>query len=247
MRTTLTLILLLLPAMAVAADKLADRDERVNRIVKAGGMFTFDNRKKDRPPVTLRIAAVPTQQMLDDIKSLHSLQSVHAEIYQTSDRDLEPLASLSHLKALTILGDFRDDSVKHLSSAMDLEQLAIGSRSITNASLAVLGQLPKLNMLVFKDCPRIDDEGLKLLRPAEELRALNLNGLKLDGSGFADLKPLPHLETLWLSGTTITDSGLRHIEAISGLRSLELTYPGTVTKEGLAALSRKRPRLQIKT
>lgn len=267
MRTTLTLLLVLSPVVTLAADKLAERDARVNRIARVGVKITFDNRKKERPPVALRLTHVPDKDIRADIDALDTLQFVEAEIKKASDEDLEPIAKLPQLKRLTITGDFGDDSVKALANATKLERLTIGSSKLTNQCLPVIGELPKLSSLIVSQSRAMDDAGLKLLRPARELRVLDANGFIIDGSGFADLKALTRLEefsahgvqitdnsirplrdlklkSLRLSNTSVTDAGLRHIEEMDGLRLLSISGVA-ITRDGINSLSRKKPRLQI--
>lgn len=160
------------------------------------------------------------------------------------------------------------NGTKHLASSSKLEILDLSKNKLTDDHVAILGKLTRLSELNLAQ-NEISDDGLKVLKECRSLRVLNVENTNVTGSGFKDLKVLPKLEYLALGGNqiddtsiaslvgcteitalslrsvAITDVGLRHIEKMDGLKRLLISGSSSLTKDGLRALSKKRPRLSI--
>lgn len=252
----------------VAADPLAERDERITRIVRAGGVFTFDNKNKSRPPITLTIRRI-SEKTLEDIASLETLRKVSCGA--ADDDDLKMFATLPLLRELDVsgAGKLTNAGIQHLESATKIEALTVRSEDITNDCLSSFGKLPKLTFLNIGLNKQFDDDGIKLLKDCRSLKALNLRDTAVSGSGFSELRGLPHLEQLALGSNRIDDSslaalvgcteikalsldsvaatdvGLRHLEKMPNLKELRITGSGSLTSEGIKAYKRKRPQVRV--
>jgi hypothetical protein len=140
--------------------------------------------------------------------------------------------------------------------------------SITEDDCRLIGQLPRLQILVFQRCDlselNLDDIGncqeLRIFQcdtvtlfPADEIRklavspvdAIVLRNTPLNDANLEYFTGLTKLEYLDLrENTEITDAGLEHLEKIAALQILFLT--GTsVTQEGVEEFQRKRPDMEI--
>ena len=109
------------------------------------------------------------------------------------------------------------------SSDLSLDTLLLSKSAVTDAGLAVLKDLSKLERLYLADTA-ITDAGLKHLAGLEKLTTLSLERTQITDVGLQQLSGLKNLETLLLSGTNITDDGLAHLAALEQLRHLYLSH-----------------------
>lgn len=105
----------------------------------------------------------------------------------------------------------------------------------TNALMAEVGRLRRLEELYLDSCKLVTDDGLAHLRNLSELRGLNLVNSGVRGSGLVHLKRLRRLEELSLTSLSVRDSDLAHLSKLSSLERLELSGPH-ITDAGLAHL-----------
>lgn len=148
------------------------------------------------------------------------------------------------------IGGLRDEDLPHLGRLHRLERLGlIGDNGVTNEGLKTIAGLGDLQELVIREHAfipddKFDDKGLGHLKRLTRLRVLELAGTGLTDAGLSQLAGLARLEDLDLSQTRITDAGLKHVAGMRRLRVLRLSKTA-VTPEGVAALQRERPDLDI--
>lgn len=159
-----------------------------------------------------------------------------------------------------------DEAVAQLADHPSLSVLKFeGSRSLSNAGVAVAKDLPRLTDISLEDS-QITDESLKLLAQSDTIRRIraprtNLSdrGVRyladapqlelldlLQCSGISDaslstIGNLPHMRNLRVSGSRITDGGLKHLAGLGNIAALGLQHTaisdaGVAHLEGLKSL-----------
>jgi hypothetical protein len=201
MRIASTLLLLLCPIFAFAADPLAERDARITRIVLAGGQFTFDNKKPAKPPIKLilEVRQSLSKDVTADILRIETLRAVHVSALLASDTNLEWASSLPNLIELHCSSPGRNPDapvtikgMSHLSAATKLEILDLSYLDLTDQEIVPIGKLGRLTHLNLSSTD-ITDQGLAVLKECRSLRVLNVERTDITGPGFKELKPLPKL------------------------------------------------------
>jgi len=148
-----------------------------------------------------------------------------------------------------------------------LEKLLIsgqGAGAVTDAGMAQLRNLTRLEVLWIQDCLAVTDAGLDHLRGLTRLRDLELIQTGIDGPGLKNLAGLTRLEdlsinraleddslahlagltsltSLSLSGVSLTDDGLAHLRNLTNLRSLKLGNPLDLAPPELMGLTALEP------
>jgi Leucine-rich repeat (LRR) protein len=143
-----------------------------------------------------------------------------------------------------------------------LERLDLTDTHVTDAGLAHLASLPKLQQLRLDGTP-ITDDGLVHLGKLKSLRELSLSGIKISSDGAKHLQDLQSLESLDLSRTFVdgefdwpaslqhvdlynscmTDKGLLQLAKCPKLLTVSLSRT-LVTREGEAQFWKSRPDVQ---
>ena len=106
-------------------------------------------------------------------------------------------------------GDARIGALRAL--APQVVWLDLGGTSVTDAGLAVVGQLPHLVRLDLSRT-RITDAGLVPLGKLAYLESLNLYGTGVGDAGLARLEGLTKLRSLYVWGTAVTPSGIDRLK-----------------------------------
>ena len=128
-----------------------------------------------------------------------------------------------------------DSSMVHLKVLTRVEVLNLsGATGVTDAGLAHIQDLSRLNWLILTDTP-ITDAGLVHIQGLTWLDSLYLDGTQVTDAGLRQLQRLTSLQGLYLSDTQVTDAGLDQLQGLTSLRELNLS--GTqVTAAGVAKL-----------
>jgi Leucine-rich repeat (LRR) protein len=146
-----------------------------------------------------------------------------------------------------------------LNRLEELKHLELGSGKITDAGLAALGDLRKLEF-VWLTLDKISDTGViallngrialktlifgnfrmthAVLEPIgrlENLESLKFLGAPVGGTGLAPLKSLKNLTELYLDYSQVADDGLKDIAHLTSLQKLDLRDT-LITDEGLLHL-----------
>jgi len=160
-----------------------------------------------------------------------------------------------------------DSMVSRIGELKKLDTLIIDEGIVTDDTIDLVAQLPKLRHLRLRLSP-IGDAGLRQLTDCKELWFLNLPHASCTAEGVASLKSLKKLRQLRLGskeldnqvansltlirslrgihliGVPITDEGLKKIAAMPYLESLYLD-DSAVTEAGWAWLFREHPHLHV--
>ncbi len=116
-----------------------------------------------------------------------------------------------------------------------LRFLSLADTAVTDAGLAHVARLTRLEELHLDNCP-VTDAGVAQLAPLARLRILDLKGTRVTDAGLAVLRHFPRLQALYLTRTAITDAGLAHVARLADLRTLIL-WDTAITDAGLEHLA----------
>jgi Leucine-rich repeat (LRR) protein len=131
----------------------------------------------------------------------------------------------------------------HAKDAGNVKDLSFFHASLTDAGLADIEHLTKLEKLSLIGCAKITDKGLAALKGLGSLKRLDLREMPgLTDAGLVHLKGLTKLEVLFLSDTKITDAGLVHLKNLQSLLRVELDHT-QVTPQGVQKLKMALPKL----
>jgi Leucine-rich repeat (LRR) protein len=120
-------------------------------------------------------------------------------------------------------------------AAGDVIGLHLRGTWVTDTELLDVAQLPKLERLDLSHT-RITDEGLLHLKPAKEIRDLNLfYAEQITDQGMAAIRDWKNLKRLNVRGTRIFDGTLAIVSGLTQLEALDISYT-QVTDNGLDGL-----------
>lgn len=136
--------------------------------------------------------------------------------------DLDELACFATAQSFSLKClPLSDEHVSKWARLRHLEVLDLGNTAITDASMPVLGELPRLQALVLQG-DRVGDRGVAALAATRSLQYLNLRETRVTNAGLAMLARMLALDEVCLS---ISSDG--------------------VTREGIESLRRARPKLRV--
>jgi Leucine-rich repeat (LRR) protein len=126
--------------------------------------------------------------------------------------------------------------VDHFGSVV---MVRLGSRT-TDAVMAHVGRLSKLDGLSCSEMPKVTDAGVVHLRGLHRLEHLYLNRSGLTGACLVDIARLKSLKSLYLTHIPVGDADLNHLSGLVGLESLNLegTRVGDAGLEALRSLTK---------
>jgi hypothetical protein len=157
--------------------------------------------------------------ILEQLTSLHRLTVLDLNpAYALLDADLRLLGDLTSLRRLSIDRTTNADEIwgpkvtdlglVPLARLSELEDLSLANqRALTDAGLAALAGLPRLNSINLSGT-RIGDAGLIHLRKCPSLRFLDLKNTDVTDAGLISLRDLRSLEMLDVEGTAVTKAGV---------------------------------------
>jgi hypothetical protein len=155
---------------------------------------------------------------------------------------LEPIRRLTGLQMLTLESTgVTPKGMEHLRALRSLRGVVLSrERSIGNAGLAILKDLPALEYLDLDT--GVTDAGLKQVAQAGSIRWLRIRTGGFWGPGLAELAKMPRLERLCIHGTTpISDRHLQYLEPLTHLKSLTLWgVADPLTDASLASIGKLR-------
>jgi hypothetical protein len=124
----------------------------------------------------------------------------------------------------------------HLGNLRELRTLDLLHAGLTDADLAEIGKLQKLDRLIVFD-DRMTDAGVAHLAQLQHLRYLWLRSRSITDAGIAPLGSLASLEELEIDAPKMTDAALASLSELSALRRLKLV-DAPVTDSGMRHLHR---------
>jgi len=232
-----------------------------NRVAAAwaadkGGRVWIAGPQPDAPPEQFPNQAVLVTRVAFDVSK-----------HQLTDADLDRLAPLSHLRAVTttvtqltddglekwskfpmadkyeeiglIAGNVTDKGLKHVKRFRSLVSFHLTGGQITGDGLAAFTDLPALRRLTFDTAP-LNDAGLKYLAGTKLTDLMLLNCPNVGDDGLKTLAAIATLTNLNLYKCGVGDGGLKSLSAAKNLKTLNVS--GTkVTAEGVATLRKALP------
>lgn len=114
-----------------------------------------------------------------------------------------------------------DQQLQDLRGLMNVRELKLEGGNVTAAGLAVLADLPQLEVLWLRGS-RVDNLAAEQIANNRNLRRLNLPAAEFDDAGLAHLVNLPQLEQLRFSSRRVTAHGLASLGRAMSLRWLQL-------------------------
>ncbi|MBI4663201.1 MAG: hypothetical protein HY735_30710 [Verrucomicrobia bacterium] len=233
-----------------ALTHLIDLDLRDTQVTDAGlsNVKDFPNLEVLR----LNWARKLTDAGLVHLKSLVNLEKLELWGTKISDAGVAHLTNLTNLKHVDLNQTrITGASWDILCGFTNLTELRISSTGISDAGLAQLKRLPKLEVLHLGGSKQVTDLALQQLQDLPRLKVVSLRDGTISEVGLMALKNRPPLEittgSYWtpftLSGPTITDSCLVHLKRLSKLKSLSLRNT-RITEQGMAHL-KEIPGLEV--
>jgi hypothetical protein len=112
-----------------------------------------------------------------------------------------------------------DEQLKHVGDVSHVIWLNLAGTSVTDAGLAEVAKLTRLEKLHLERT-KIGDEGLEHLAKLEQLQYLNIYGTNVTDVGLQRLKGLTRLRRLYVWESKVTDAGIATLN--SALPDLEI-------------------------
>jgi len=212
-----------------------EQQRLIKQIEAVGGQYDVDEsaEKWELQSVYLQDAAL-TNELLDLLSRQHSLQQL--SFYQTplTDDGVKRLGTLKNLQYLNLHSTLvTDEGLKSLGSLVSLNRLTLGSCEVTGEGLVAVTHLPLERLYVGSTS--VNDDGLAVIGRIAALKDLSMWGVPITDKGIAHLRRLSKLESLNMRATIITDAALEHLAKLRNLQDLDIL--GTlVTGSGLAHL-----------
>jgi len=138
-------------------------------------------------------------------------------------KHIKELGTLQHLTDLSLEGArFSDADMAKLSVLPKLEWLNLWNTETGDLTCKTLAKFPSLQELPIGGT-LITDKGLASIYNLKQLTYLGLrNNQGISNAGLPLLKTLPQLEGLYLGGTSVTDKGIQHLPDLPALKKLWL-------------------------
>lgn len=219
-------------------------------------------------------ACTVTLPMMETLSKLEKLEVLSLESGKIGDAELPPLVNLPRLKDLNLnYCPISDNGFKVLGMLKHLEILRVAHSPINGSGMQFMKRKKTEVGLRILDAKktRFGEQGLQFLKGVETLEeldigqaevsdrtlALNLKGVThlkklnlgfnvLSDSGTPVLGGIRSLEELSLANTSITDKTLFVLKGNKELRILDLNGCGNISANGVKALNKFLPDLDIR-
>jgi len=160
---------------------------------------------------------------------------------KVTDKGLENLAAMRHLKYVTIAGTrITGNGIRFISQNADLRTLELGSNSELGNELAqYIGNFKNLCYLDLMDT-QVGDPTMVEIAKVPSLLVLGLGRTKVGDNGARSLPALEQLVELRLFGTNVSDVGISSVSQCRRLESLNLGETNLTEKswESIETLTR---------
>ena len=180
-----------------------------------------------------------TEKGLVVLKGFPKLKKVRLWGPAINEKVLANLAGAKELRSLSLeqCSNVNEAALDHIKGLANLQELMLfGARGVTDAGLAKLSGLTKLNRLELRETT-ISSLGLSHLKELKGLKVLNLaQTANVGNEGLDHLRGLTNLEELDLWATAIDDGGLAHLAGMKKLKWLKLDQCA-ITDEGMPHLA----------
>ncbi len=183
--------------------------------------------------------------LIGKIKQLERL-----DIYTMTRGGLNHLNGLSNLEYLTatarpdIYRPVGDELTLDLSAQTKMKELHLSEMSLTDADLAFLPNMSRLEILMIQPRSPISAACMRHLRQLPELNRLFIGRIShCRAEDLANLNGLPKLRNLRLSGN-VTDTALASIDGPASLETIRIETDNPIRKQTITDLTAKHPLLE---
>jgi len=155
------------------------------------------------------VASLPMSLLCDErVRDALPSYQLGLAVTRTADVDVACMGKLSAENLhLSLVGDWGDADLLHLSDLGDLRSLTLSGLSVSDAGLVHLQDLVSLTTLNLAGTD-ITGDGMASIRGLTQLRDLDVGGTAVDDDGVRSLTTLSKLTRLNLSNTQVTPAGL---------------------------------------
>ena len=222
MRFALPAVLGLALTAARAADEkpTADEQKAIDAVTKAGGKAAIDPKLSPDARVAAKFEAA-TDAVLTSLKKYPQIGAIDAfDAAKCTDKGFAALKELPHLRRL-VLGksNLTPAAVNAVGQCKELRYLGLVAAGLTDAKLAGLKNLDRLEHLSINDNPQVSDKGMQTVKGFERLRVLYLGNTGITDKGLAELRGLDGLRTLNVANTKVTaDAAEKFADELPNLR-----------------------------
>lgn len=197
----------------------------LNSLVNVENIELVNCPSLDSKPETLSLSAFPKLRRLELNGSsitdtgLASMKTVGLTTLNLDYCEMFTDAGLAGIKTYVNLVDLSlsctnvtDLGLPHLADLVKLQHLCLHKTQITNIGLAALNRLVCLETLDVGFCPNFNDEGLRHLKPFENLKKLVARRTAITDQGLEHLKQLRKLRFLYLKETKVSQEALANLK-----------------------------------
>ncbi len=141
-----------------------------------------------------------SDQCIEYVNELHSLSCLYIGFTQLTENGI---LSLKRLNELEELGMGRMPSVTHvlnkIKNSKKLRELYLTRCNVTNDDLKLITNMQNLEELSLDENPKIDDNGLKVLKPSRNLKRIGLARTSVTAASIETFRMFPQMETVTIN------------------------------------------------
>jgi hypothetical protein len=164
-----------------------------------------------------------TDRGLAYLENFPRMEHLHLPTEGITDKGIAGVSRLANLKYLWVCtgnaNTLTDESLDHLSSLANLEDLKIAGAGFTDKGMASLGEMHGLNRLTIFAAPSVTNAGMAQLATIRNLESLHLANMDITIQGLSSLNRLPLKElevtSLRQDNTILDISGLGNLEKLT--------------------------------
>lgn len=158
-------------------------------------------------------------------KRVRQLRELGATVFTHTDKVVEINANRCEIT---------DETMALVESFHNLTDLSLEGTQVSNAGIAYLHSMRKLEWLNLYRCP-VGDRAMEQLKRLPRLQHLPIGSTNVTDAGLQHLQEMRQLEYLGLRNTQVTDQGIQNIKNLTNLTGLHLGET-KITDEGVVAL-----------
>jgi hypothetical protein len=185
-----------------------------------------------------------TIEQVINLKSLSAVGGTQERAAALTAENMRHLRVLKNLETLELVHYATDDWVANAAGLTKMRSFVMGPASyLTDRSAEVFAKWPELIQLMIHGC-KITDAGLAKLAGLKKLERLGLQYAPIGDASMPIIGQNTELENLNLSFTKVTDAGLPHLYNLQKLTYLSLQSQ-TLTPAAVATLRQKLPNCKV--
>lgn len=195
------------------------------------------------PPFEVSLGSRNELRILGFVVELGQLEELF--VWDIDDEMLLAIGVAARLKVLRVHGKrISDKGLAVLRQLPNLEILAVAPAPLTREGFEHITEAKALKSLSLGQCT-VDDEGFELLGSLSNLESLNLEGSQLSSTGLKHLVPLVELKKLNLSESSLDDAGLAVLIELPQLEHLDVRKTRGITSDGINRFQQLRPDVKL--